>query len=171
MSEKWSPKPRSLTLTLRKPTPAYLLIVITVCCLVLVAFLFTNVGFDIQHKSNGTPDIRILIGIMSPYWATARRQLVRNAYARFPKSLPIDIIFVEGNITAPINQGRARYAQHKAIEWENNTYGDILHLDCKENMNEGKTYEFLKKVGREFAGKYTHVMKSDDDAFINLPGM
>ena len=38
-------------------------------------------------------------------------------------------------------------------------------------MNEGKTYEFLKKVGREFAGKYTHVMKSDDDAFINLPGM
>lgn len=182
MSGKWRPRSQSLVPVLRKPTTAALiLIAMAVSCIMLFGLSSGNPPVDLdipptsvikrEAEKRPTPDFRILIGIMSPYWATARRQIVRNAYARFPKSLPVDIIFVEANLTAPLNQGRVRYAQQKAIEWENATYGDIMHLDCIENMNQGKTYEFLKKVGREFAGKYTHVMKSDDDAFVNLPGM
>ena len=162
-SHSWSPR------TSQSPSPLFILIVITVSC--LLTFLFIANDFSIFRQGGQHGEFRILIGIMSPYWATARRQVVRNAYSRFPKNLPVDIIFVEGNITAPVNQGRARRAQHTVIEWENSTYGDIMHLDCEENLNKGKTYEFLKKVGREFGGKYSHVMKSDDDAFINLPGI
>ena len=148
------------------------IIIIAICSLLAVIYLHRDMGTDSLHGFNGntSPDFRILIGIMSPYWASHRRQIIRNAYSRFPKTLPVDIVFVEGNITAKINQDRARYAHQKVIEWENATYGDIIHLDCVENMNNGKTYEFMKKIGREFGHQYTHVMKSDDDAFVNLPG-
>src|SRR5579862_3173240 len=121
-------------------------------------------------SENASPDFRILIAVMSPYWASARRQIVRYAYSRFPKDLPFDVVFVEGNLTAAVNEDRVRHAQRKVIEWENNTYHDIMHLDCRENLNDGKTYEFLKKVGLEFSHAYTHVMKTDDDAFVNIPG-
>lgn len=51
-----------------------------------------------QNANNSTvDDFRLLIGIMSPFWSSARRQIVRHAYSRFPKSLPsVDIAFVEG---------------------------------------------------------------------------
>ena len=122
--------------------------------------------------SNGSTvdGFRLLIGIMSPFWSSARRQIIRNAYSRFPRNLPVDIVFVEGTLSAPNNERRVQSMQHTVIEWENSTYGDIMHLDCIENLNNGKTYEFLKKVGHEFRQKYTHVMKTDDDAFVNIPG-
>jgi len=118
------------------------------------------------------PEFRILICVMSPFWASWRRQIVRNAYRRFPQHLPVDVVFVEGNLALPNkNADRIKTMQHTVIEWENSTYNDILHLDCDENMNKGKTYEFLKKVGRELGHKYTHLLKTDDDAFINIPGI
>ena len=122
--------------------------------------------------SNGSTvdEFRLLIGIMSPFWSSARRQIIRNAYSRFPRNLPVDIVFVEGTLSAPNNERRVQSMQHTVIEWENSTYGDIMHLDCIGNLNNGKTYEFLKKVGSEFRQKYTHVMKTDDDAFVNIPG-
>lgn len=129
------------------------------------------VGHTLTDTLHAVPeDFRLLIGIMSPFWASARRQIIRNAYHRFPQNLPVDIMFVEGNLSAPNNEGRVQSMQHTVIEWENATYGDIMHLDCIENLNNGKTYEFLKKVGNDFGRKYTHVMKTDDDAFINIPG-
>ena len=115
-------------------------------------------------------DFRLLIGIMSPFWAFARRQIIRHAYSRFPKTLPVDIFFVEGIVTASSNEEKINSAQQTVVDWENSTFHDIMHLDCKENMNEGKTYEFLKKVGNGFGNMYTHVLKTDDDAFINIPG-
>jgi len=122
-------------------------------------------------NSSTADDFRLLIGIMSPFWATARRQIIRNAYRRFPQDLPVDIMFVEGNLSAPNNEGRVQSMQYTVIKWENSTYGDIMHLNCIENLNNGKTYEFLKKVGGDFGHKYTHVMKTDDDAFVNIPGL
>lgn len=59
---------------------------------------------------------------------------------------------------------------HTALQWENDTFHDILHVGCKENLVEGKTYEYFKKVGLEFSSRYTHVMKTDDDSFVNIPG-
>jgi hypothetical protein len=123
-----------------------------------------------SHDDNPSADVRLLIGVMSPYWASARRQVIRNAYSRFPINLPVDIVFVEGDLPAEGNKNRVLAAQRTVIGWENSTYHDIMHLDCIENMNDGKTYEFLKKVGQEFGHKYTHVMKTDDDSFVNIPG-
>ena len=123
----------------------------------------------VNAKEGG--DFRLLIGVMSPFWALSRRQMVRQAYSRLLNDLPVDIVFVEGNMSAAMNQDRVQSMQHTVIKWENSTYHDIMHLDCKENMNEGKTYQYLKKVGTEFAHKYTHVMKTDDDAFVNIPGI
>jgi len=59
---------------------------------------------------------------------------------------------------------------YNVTRWENETFGDIIHLDCKGNLNEGKTYEYFKKVGTEWTDKYTHVMNADDDTFVNIPG-
>jgi len=118
---------------------------------------------------------RLLIGVMSPFTRTARRQLVRNAYAQFPKDLPVDVVFVEGNVTTrqPFDEKIQKdlLMQRVASGWENEQYHDILHLDCFENLEKGKTYEYFKKVGTDFQWQYTHVMKTDDDSFVNIPGM
>jgi len=128
-------------------------------------------GQQTLKGSNVEPEFRILICIMSPFWASWRRQVARNAYSRFPKDLPFDVVFVEGDLAVPNkNLDRIKSMQRTVIEWENSTYGDIMHLDCDENMNNGKTYDFLKKVGRELGHKYTHLLKTDDDAFVNVPG-
>jgi hypothetical protein len=123
------------------------------------------------HSHSESDDIRLLIGVMSPFWTSARRHIIRNAYSKFPKNLPVDIVFVQGNLTAehPRNAKKVLAMQRKVVAWENETHHDIMMVDCVENLVYGKTYEYLKKVGREF-GHYTHVMKTDDDSFVNIPG-
>jgi len=125
-------------------------------------------------------DIRLLIGIMSPFVSSSRRHLLRAAYAQFPESLPVDILFVQGTLNNDVDGNPRNYRHQEAMQrtaarWENETQGvaggDILLLDCEENMVEGKTYEFFKTVGREWGHRgYTHVMKTDDDSFVNIPG-
>jgi hypothetical protein len=125
------------------------------------------------HKSaQPSDDIRLLIGVMSPFWASSKRQIVRNGYKQFPKDLPVDVVFVQGNLTNdnPNNYDKVLDMQRTAVKWENETHGDIMHVDCVENLEYGKTYEYLSKIGREFPHVYTHVMKTDDDSFINIPG-
>ena len=60
--------------------------------------------------------------------------------------------------------------QRTAMTWENNTSHYIMHVNCIENLEYGKTYEYLKKAGDELGHVYTHVMKTDDDSFVNIPG-
>ena len=118
------------------------------------------------------PNFRLLIGVMSPFWSSARRQMVRNAYRRFPSDLPVDLVFVKGSmpIHNPRNAHKVLAMERNVTQWENNTFHDIMYLDCEENIEEGKTYEFFKKIGTELSHKYTHVMKTDDDSFVNIPG-
>src|SRR2546421_5324384 len=129
---------------------------------------------DSPLPTESLDDIRLLIGVMSPFWTSnsARRQILRNAYNRFPRDLPVDVVFVQGNLTNenPVNYEKVLEMQYTTVKWENETHGDIMLLDFVENLEEGKTYEFLSKVGREFSDIYTHVMKADDDSFINIPG-
>lgn len=117
-------------------------------------------------------DIHLLIGVMSPHWESSRRYIMRHAYNQFSKNLPVDVVFVQGD--APPwnkkNAAKVTSTQRTEMLWENNSFHDILHLDCEENLEEGKTYEYFKKVGLEFSDRYTHVMKTDDDSFVNIPG-
>jgi len=136
--------------------------------------------FARQTKSSLSPDpnespFRLLIGVMSPFDRMARRQMVRDAYHHFDLlNLPVDIMFVEANMTSDspsqYKVNKVQKMQRLASKWENETYRDILHVDGHENLNNGKSYEYFKKVGREMKDKYTHVMKTDDDAFVNIPG-
>ena len=125
-----------------------------------------------QTHLDPTKEFRILVGVMSPFSMSTRRHIMRNAYRQFPKDLPVDVWFIMGDIDPwnPVNAGKVQDTYRLAREWENNTNHDIMGVDCTENMEDGKTYEYLKKVGREFSNRYTHVMKSDDDSFVNLPG-
>jgi hypothetical protein len=118
-------------------------------------------------------DFRLLIGVMSPFRKSARRHIIRNAYSRFPPGLPVDVIFVQGTVPSAHdwNLEKKLAMQRTAMDWENSTFNDIMLLDCEENLEEGKTYEYLKKVGLEFSRQYTHVMKTDDDSFVNIPGI
>jgi hypothetical protein len=121
---------------------------------------------------SGNVDFRLLIGVMSPHTSSSRRHFIRNAYNRFPRNLPVDVFFVQGDIVPwnKINKKEVLSTFHTALQWENDTFHDILHVGCKENLVEGKTYEYFKKVGLEFSNRYTHVMKTDDDSFVNIPG-
>ena len=157
-----------------------------VASMLLVVFVFMSIGVFLPRKAVGHQnlgrftttkdedvDFRLLIGVMSPSWSLARRQIIRNAYRQFPSNLPVDVVFVQAN-TASFNENnndRVMAMHQIAMTWENDTFHDILHLDCAENLVEGKTYEYLRKVGSERSTKYTHVMKTDDDSFVNIPGI
>ena len=133
-------------------------------------------GLTLAPSSNQPPvrqgDFRLLIGVMNPYIKSGRRQFIRSAYSRFDVNLPIDIVFVSAHTPSwnEDNAWKVHWTHEDAKRWENETFHDLMHLDCQENLEWGKTYEFFKKVGLEYADKYTHVMKTDDDSFVNLPG-
>ena len=53
------------------------------------------------------------------------------------------------------------------------TFGGLLPIDVKENMNSGKVY-FAFKYMLEVAlsvWRYATVIKTDDDTVINLPNL
>ena len=53
------------------------------------------------------------------------------------------LVFVEGNLTDnnPNNYEKVLEIQRTAVKWDNETYGDIMHVDCVENLEYGKTYQ------------------------------
>jgi len=123
--------------------------------------------FNPSHRD----DIRLLIGVMSPFASSARRQMIRHAYGHYTH-LPVDIVFVQANVPTsnPNNAQRVLEGQRNITIWENSTFGDIMHLDCEDVVEDGISYDFFRKVGLDFTTRYTHVMKTDEDTFINIPG-
>jgi hypothetical protein len=56
------------------------------------------------------------------------------------------------------------------VQLEERQYKDIFLLDCKENMNNGKTFKYIQALSRTFTKKdYVFYAKTDDDTFLNLP--
>jgi hypothetical protein len=57
----------------------------------------------------------------------------------------------------------------RALQREEETHGDLLHLEGLkggENMNEGKSWEWVRHVGREGARPAWWVLKCDDDVSV-----
>jgi hypothetical protein len=108
---------------------------------------------------------------MSPFASSTRRQMIRHVYSRF-SHLPVDIVFVQSNIPTPNpeNAQKVLAGQRNITIWENSTFGDIMHLDRESVVEDGISYDFFRKVGLEYGNRYTHVMKTDEDTFINIPG-
>ncbi|CAL4901916.1 unnamed protein product [Urochloa decumbens] len=114
-------------------------------------------------------DVRILIGIQTLPSKRERRDLLRTVYSLQLREHPslagrVDVRFVFCNVTSPDD------AVFVALEIM--LHGDIIVLDCAENMDNGKTYTFFSTAARAFADNpYDYVMKADDDTYLRLPAL
>lgn len=64
------------------------------------------------------------------------------------------------------------------LEWEQERHGDLHIIGMEENMNDGKSYEFIYSMGKMFPSNATreerrwdYVMKVDDDALLHIPNL
>jgi hypothetical protein len=113
------------------------------------------------------PELTLLVGILTMPKLRERRDIVRLAYALqppVPAYARVDVRFVFCNVTDPVEAA--------LVALEIMAHGDILVLDCAENMNDGKTYAYFSSVPRLFAdAPYDFVMKTDDDAYLRVPAL
>ncbi|TVU09658.1 hypothetical protein EJB05_43145, partial [Eragrostis curvula] len=112
------------------------------------------------------PELSLLIGVLTMPKLRERRDIVRLAYALQPPAprARVDVRFVFCNVTDPVD------AALLAVEIQR--HGDVLVLDCAENMNDGKTYAYLSSVPRLFAADpYDYVMKTDDDTYLRVAAL
>ncbi|KAJ3695370.1 hypothetical protein LUZ60_000747 [Juncus effusus] len=120
------------------------------------------------NNSDSKPELKILMGILTLPEKYNRRHIIRMAYELQKPTLhaQVDIRFVFCDLST--NEQKA------FIALEILTYGDIIILNCTENMNNGKTYTYFSSVPGMFVGEekpYDYVMKADDDAFFRLDNL
>jgi len=88
-----------------------------------------------------------------------RRKMIRSHYQKVLSRYPnVSFKFVIGNDT--------RFTRE--MEEENNINGDIMTIDCTENMNDGKTWYFMNAVHKE---PFEFVLKVDYDAVVIIPNL
>jgi len=123
-------------------------------CYLLIGFSNSSLLIDQIH----TPTA--IIGILTTSRSHERRALIRSTYLHHrPKKM--DVFFALCS---------------RPIITENNTLkeidekGDIILLNCTENMNEGKTHVWFTYVFEHFL-PYKFVLKGDDDTFIHLENL
>jgi hypothetical protein len=108
---------------------------------------------------------RMLLTIVTAAKATGPRNMLRATYKTLLKARGIDVIFVIGRAEDD--------ATAASIGLEHSYFKDVLVLDIKENMNEGKTYFTFKKIHELMESRdlcnYEYIAKNDDDAIVHLP--
>ena len=103
--------------------------------------------------------LRILLGVFTLEYKSELRQLLRESYMKL-KPPNVDVVFVIGKPTANYTD---------ALKFENATHGDIMTLDCQERMNEGKSFDFFRRVHQtNLHNPYSFTFKGDDDAIYHL---
>ncbi|KAJ4816524.1 Hexosyltransferase [Rhynchospora pubera] len=161
------------------PCGTPVLIVILPLALLCTLFLFSSPNhFQFSFFSNcqpnevsdasldkSEPDFRLLIGILTIPNSYKQRHLLRMIYdlqRPFPRA-QVDVRFVFCNLTTD--------EQREFIALEILAHNDIIILNCKENMNEGKTYKYFSSLPQMFEGEdkpYDYVMKTDDDTYLHF---
>ncbi|CAK9137981.1 unnamed protein product [Ilex paraguariensis] len=124
-------------------------------------FLATNSSSD---------QIRILIGILTLPDHYHKRHFLRLIYGtQSPVGAKIDLKFVFCNLT--------KEDQTILVALEIMRYDDIIILNCKENMNKGKTYTYFSSLPDLFNSSdgpsppYHYVLKADDDTYFRLSNL
>ncbi|KAB2069375.1 hypothetical protein ES319_A08G092100v1 [Gossypium barbadense] len=117
--------------------------------------------------NSSSDNIRILIGILTLPDQYHRRHFLRLIYGtQTPVGAQVDVKFVFCNLT--------KEDQKVLVALEIMLYDDIIILNCKENMNKGKTYTFFSSLPEIFNSSdrpyppYHYVMKGDDDTYLRL---
>jgi hypothetical protein len=107
---------------------------------------------------------KAFIGVLTTIERFNRRALIRSTYALL-KPDDLDLFFVSCK-TPLMNEKGWR----TLVQLEKKQFKDILLLDCKENMNSGKTFNYIQTLSKTFTEKdYEFYVKTDDDTFLNLP--
>lgn len=105
----------------------------------------------------------ILVGILTTASKVDRRNLLRVAYGIQPTAT--------ASVTIRFVVGKPHSDEEKlAVGLEALHYGDMLVLDCEENMNHGKSFTYLATVAA-MAVPYNYVMKVDDDSYVRLENL
>ncbi|KAJ1690436.1 hypothetical protein LUZ63_014591 [Rhynchospora breviuscula] len=115
-------------------------------------------------RSMTKPGLRILVGVLTTADRYERRQLIRLAYSQQHGTYhdaEVDVRFVFCSLS--------KEEQSVLVTLEILQYNDIIILNCTENMNNGKTYEYFSSVPKLFSDRsYNYVMKCDDDTYLRI---
>ncbi|KAF5200597.1 Galactosyltransferase family protein [Thalictrum thalictroides] len=121
----------------------------------------------VQNATSSPPDLRILLGILTLPDQYERRHFLRLIYGtQSTVGAQVDVKFVFCNLT--------KEDQQVLVALEIMQYNDIIILNCKENMNTGKTYTYFSSLPEIFDDPegpnppYHYVMKADDDTYFRL---
>jgi hypothetical protein len=147
-----------------------LLVFLTFICVILyIQYLRNSSDKNVAAVHSSEGQVRLLLGVLTTWQQIERRHMLRYLYPVSLNNLTspfrddvIRTIFVVGE---PVSEPGA-----SIVEWESQTYGDIMVLDgVNENMNSGKTYNFFKALHDRGIlyqdGDWTHVAKVDDDTW------
>ena len=113
----------------------------------LTIFGISISGFTSDHYGSSpqisVPDVQtanktLLVAFFSTAEEYERRSLIRAiiAYRYDPKQ--VDVVFAIGQSEIPYHEA--------SIKLEQRAYGDIFEVNMPENMNDGKTLQFMKDL-------------------------
>ncbi|GJM87252.1 hypothetical protein PR202_ga03188 [Eleusine coracana subsp. coracana] len=113
-------------------------------------------------------DLRVFLGVLTRPDTYERRALLRLAYSLQPRPTRtvIDVRFVFCNLD--------KEEDRVLVAMEIIAHGDVVVLNCTENMDGGKTYDYFSTVPRLFADDdetYDFVGKTDDDTYYRLAAL
>lgn len=124
----------------------------------------------VNTNSSSDDEIRVLMGILTLPDQYQRRHFLRLIYGTQSPLLvgaKVDVKFVFCKLT--------KEDQKVLVALEIMRYDDIIILDCKENMNKGKTYTYFSSLPQMLDDRpyppYHYVMKGDDDAYFRLENL
>ncbi|KAL6912003.1 hypothetical protein ACP4OV_000808 [Aristida adscensionis] len=120
-----------------------------------------------RSATPATVDFRLFLGVLTRPEYYERRALLRLAYSLQPppRNAVIDVRFVLCRLD--------KEEDRVLVSLEAAAYGDVVVLNCTENMNDGKTHKYFSTLPRLLAGDgdnpaYDYVGKTDDDAYYRL---
>ncbi|KAL6633413.1 hypothetical protein ACP70R_026084 [Stipagrostis hirtigluma subsp. patula] len=117
----------------------------------------------VAYTATPPVDLRLFFGVITRPDFYERRALLRLAYSLQPRPerAVIDVRFVLCNLD--------KEEDRVLVALESVAHGDIVVVNCTENMNDGKTYAYFSAIPRLFADEpYDYVGKIDDDTYYRL---
>ncbi|XP_062220940.1 uncharacterized protein LOC133920343 [Phragmites australis] len=126
----------------------------------------TSVQLADAYTAKPPVDLRVFLGVVTRPDFYERRALLRLAYSLQPPPARavIDVRFVFCNLD--------KEEDRVLVALEIIAHDDILVLNCTENMDGGKTYEYFSTIPRLFADEpYDYVGKTDDDTYYRLAAL